>query len=117
MSKKAEKQEVVKEAAPKAASEHIFTYVGGGEDSPQVIDFMGKQKFVRGKAVEVTDASVLAKIDGHHCFVRGEVDPETLYENDLEAKEAADAQRNRDARMQATIVKRNKKWAMGKDDE
>lgn len=74
----------------------IYTYVGGGEDSPRIIEFMGLQKFIRGQATEVTDPTVLAKLATHACFVEGEVDPESIHEYDETAKKEADEQRKKD---------------------
>ena len=62
------------------ANENIYTYVGGGESSPIKIKFMGKQEFIRGRATEVTDPIILAKIINNHCFIKGEVKPEALEE-------------------------------------
>lgn len=88
----------------KAASK-VFTYVGGGESSPQVINFMGRQKFVRGRAEEVTDEKLLAKIVNNPSFVRGEVEPEDLQE--LEDSGIAVANKNRevDKKMNEAFLK------------
>lgn len=116
------KKEAVKEVEPEGNEEAkaekpskgkkdvaIYTYVGGGEDSPRVIEFMqGKQRFVRGKATEVTDPEVLAKLKNHPCFVEGEVDMEELHEYDEKATAEANAQRKRDARTNAAYVKKHK---------
>lgn len=73
-----------------------YTYIGGGEDSPRVINFMGKQKFVRGELTTVTDPEVLAKLDGASTFVKGKADQETLHRIDEDAKAEADLQRAQD---------------------
>lgn len=85
----------------------VFTYVGGGEDSPRVITFMGVQKFVRGKAVTVTDPRLLAKLEGHPTFVEGEIDEEELHNYDEEEKAKADAQRKADEAVDAKFKKRH----------
>lgn len=96
--------------APKSKSKGvvIYTYVGGGESSPNVIQFMGIQKFVRGKATEVTDPVVLAKLKGHPTFVEGEVEMEDLHEYDETAKTEADAQRKKDIETNARYHKKFK---------
>jgi hypothetical protein len=86
----------------------VYTYVGKGEGSPSIINLMGKQQFVRGKAQEVTDPEILAKIDGMSTFVKGEADQETLFKIDEEAKAAADAQRKADATLNAEVTKRHR---------
>lgn len=88
----------------------VYTYVGGGEDSPRVINFMGRQKFVRGQATEVTDPLVLDKLKNHPTFAEGEVDQEDLHEYDEKAKEEADAQREQDKITQAAAKKKNNKF-------
>lgn len=87
----------------------IYTYVGGGESSPSAIKFMGKQNFLIGKATEVSDPEVLAKLKGHPCFVEGEADQDALVEKELEAKEEADKQREKDMATDKAIKERNKK--------
>lgn len=74
----------------------IYTYVGAGAGSPQIINFMGKQKFIRGKATEVTDPEVLSKIQGVPTFMEGEVDVETLHRIDQEGVSAEEAQKEQD---------------------
>lgn len=95
-----------KAAAGKPAGP-IYTYVGAGEDSPRVINFMGKQKFVRGQATEVTDPEVLGKIANCPTFISGEVDPETLHEYDEKARGDADAQRAADRERDARWKKKH----------
>lgn len=96
----------------------VFTYVGGGEESPHSIHFMGKQRFVRGKATVVTDPAVLAKLYGHPTIVEGEVSPEELEEYDASAKAEADKVRLRDQAINTAAKKRNGKWAeKGDKDE
>lgn len=94
---------VVKKTAKEKGK--VFTYVGGGEDSPRVINFMGRQKFVRGQATEVTDPKLLAKIVGCPTFVEGEVDPEDLHNYDEEEKLAADKKRKEDKKIDAAFKK------------
>lgn len=86
----------------------VVTYVGAGEDSPRVINFMGKQKFVRGQAVEITDQELLAKIIGNPSFVEGEVDQESLHEMDEEAANEANDQRKSDKKLNALFTKKHK---------
>lgn len=77
----------------KKPSKNVFTYVGGGETSPHRINFMGLQEFVKGRAVEVTNPKILAKLVGNPTFVQGEVDQETI--QSIEDEGAAVAQKNR----------------------
>lgn len=113
MSKQSIKSETVK-PKPEFATEvksggQVFTYVGGGEDSPNVIEFMGgKQRFVRGKATEVTDPEVLRKVLGNPTFIEGEVDEEDLHEYDQTAKQEADTQRLKDKALNAAYIKKHR---------
>lgn len=77
----------------------VFTYVGGGEDSPRKIKFMGRQTFIRGEATEVSDPILLAKIEVNPSFVEGEVDPESLHDADEAAAEKAAAQKAEDKKL------------------
>lgn len=86
---------------------NVFTYVGGGTDSPQVINFMGKQKFVRGQLTEVTDPEVLAKIKYNPSFINGEVSQEELYEMDKDAVKKAEHRRKLDAIANAQFKKKH----------
>lgn len=85
----------------------VFTYVGGGEDSPRKINFMGRQEFIRGRATQVTDPIVLAKVKVNQCFTEGEVDPEDLHDYDEEERAKAAAQRKEDAEVDAAFKKRH----------
>ena len=73
-----------------------YTYIGGGENSPSVINFMGLQKFVRGELTEVTDPAVLAKLSGVTTFVKGKATQAQLHNIDTDAKVVSDAQRASD---------------------
>lgn len=95
------------EEANKVAEGEVFTYVGGGEDSPRVINFMGMQQFVRGRATAVTNPVVLSKIRNNPTFVEGEVDEEELYAYDEKAKAEADAQRAEDRVVEAAFRKKH----------
>lgn len=100
-------KEDVAETAP-AVEGKVYTYVGGGEDSPRTINFMGQQKFIRGKATEVTHLDLLAKLENHPTFVEGEVDQDQLEESDSEAKAEADEQRAKDIKLNAAYTKKHK---------
>lgn len=93
-----------------------FTYVGGGEDSPRVIKFMGIQEFVRGQLTKVNDPRVLEKIKNNPCFVEGAVDEKTLHMSDVAAKKAADTQRVSDRQLQTNINRTMCKWNTGNDE-
>ena len=46
-----------------------YQYIGSGEDSPKSIKFMGQVRFRLNEGyVEVTDAEILAKLEGNKCF-------------------------------------------------
>jgi hypothetical protein len=98
------------------ATGEFYTYVGGGEDSPRVVNFMGLQEFVRGEATEVTDSMVLAKIKNHPCFIQGEADQKALHTYDMDEKKKADEQRKKDFRTQNSAAKMFAKWAGGGED-
>lgn len=87
----------------------VYTYIGRGEDSPLVIDFMGKQRFVRGKAAEVTNPDVLAKIARHPCFVEGTVEADILHDSDEAARKEAELQRKKDRDLNAAWKKKHNK--------
>lgn len=89
------------------AKGHVYTYVGKGETSPQRINFMGRQEFVRGRPVEVTDPLVLRKIQGVPTFVKGKVDPELLQDIEDEGIAVAEKNRKMDAQMDANFKKQH----------
>lgn len=110
------------QAAPKEPEKKpegaVFTYVGSGSAPSRKVNIIGKQDFYLGKATEVTDAEVLAKVKHNPTFVEGEVSPEELVElHDKKAKrEALVASRN--AKLQAEEKKRNGAFAAkGEKDE
>ena len=84
------------ESSEEIAPDNFYTYIGSGEDSPRVINFMGLQQFVRGKSQSVTNPVILQKIKKHPCFTQGDVDEEELHSYDALAKQMADAQRKHD---------------------
>lgn len=94
----------------------VFTYVGGGEDSPHSIHFMGKQRFTRGKPVQVTDAEVITKLQNHPTIVEGEISLDELEEYDTSAKLEADKKRLRDNAKDAQTKKAYARLA-SKDEE
>jgi len=100
--------EMTVEDRPKPEGE-LVTYIGSGDEPPHMIDFMGRQKFVRGQSILVTDPVVLAKIPTHKCFVFGEVNQDELFKQDDLAKKRAAKQRQLDAEKQAEAILRNKK--------
>lgn len=102
------KLELNKKEETQGAAQNVFTYVGKGEDCPNVIKFMGRVEFVRGEPVTVTDPEVLAKLKVNPSFVQGAVERKELAVADAEAKKAADAQRKADSRMNAAFTKKFK---------
>lgn len=113
---KAKKAPAKKPAAKKAKAKKedelpegakVITYVGQGETPPRKINFINRQEFVRGRPTVVTDAIVLAKIEGNQCFVEGEVDPEEIADMDEEAAKAANAQRAEDKAVDAAYKKKH----------
>ncbi len=96
-------EKFVKDAYP---GPRVFTYIGGGDSSPYVINLMGLQKFVRGEMTEVTNPVLLAKLPGMSTFVEGSASPEVLHKIDQEGKEHYDKQRQADL---ATSAKYSKK--------
>jgi hypothetical protein len=74
--------------APAKAKGDVYTYIGGGADSPRKINFMGRQVFVRGKATEVKDPEVLKKVKNNPSFTQDKVDEEFLHDMDEKAAEA-----------------------------
>lgn len=97
------------EALPetKKGKGQVYTYVGKGETSPQRINFIGRQEFVRGRPVEVTDPIVLKKIEGVPTFVKGKADPELLQEIEDEGIAVADKNRKTDAQMDANFKRQH----------
>lgn len=109
-----QKESKKKAAKPeKIEGGQIFTYVGAGEDSPRVINFMGKHKFIRGQAAAIADPELLSKIVGNPSFVEGEVDQETLHIADEQAKADADEQRKADAAANARFHRKFKRPEKG----
>lgn len=106
---KAPADEAAPETKKKGPKAREFTYIGAGEGSPYVINFMGKQRFTRGKLTEVTDPEVLAKLDnGIHTFVEGQADAETLHQIDEEAKLSGDAKRIAEVEANAKFSKKHR---------
>lgn len=103
----------VKQPEVKVEKGVTITYVGAGEDSPRVINFMGIHKFVRGKAQQISDEFLLSKIRGNPTFVEGTVDEELLHEIDEEASADAKAQKASDAKVNTAY---NKKYKQGGED-
>lgn len=85
----------------------VYTYVGAGEDSPRVINLMGRQKFVRGEPTEITDPVILEKIDGMTTFVKGVVGQEDLHVIDEEGKAVADAAKKEAKAVDAQFKKKH----------
>lgn len=84
------------------------TYVGAGADSPRVIMFMGRLKFVRGERTLVTDQECLNKIINNPTFVvGGEVTQEELHDLDESAVEEEKRQQELDSRTNAAFVKKH----------
>ena len=82
-----------------------YTYVGDGESPCSSVNFMGLHNFIRGIPSEVSHPLVLAKIKSHKSFVAGEADPDEMQRNVEAAKKRANAQRAKDAEMQAWAVR------------
>ena len=89
-------------------TKNTYTYIGGGEDSPGMIKFMGIQDFLLGEATEVTNERVLKKIAGNPCFVKGAVDRKEIFENADKAKKKADKRRAEDRAITARLKANNK---------
>lgn len=106
----AEQKENDKEV-PLVLGDNIFTYVGAGDEPPHMINFMGRQVFVRGKPTEVTDLELLLKVRGHKCFVEGDADVEKMHENDVKEAERANQTRLHDQQMQAAAERQNRSAA------
>lgn len=87
--------------------ENIYTYVGKGEASPQRINFIGRQEFIRGRPTVVKDPLVLNKIKGVPTFVEGEADPELLQDIEDEGSAVADKNREVDKKMNETFKKQH----------
>lgn len=85
-----------------------YTYIGGGEDAPQMTNFMGLQEFIIGEETEVTNQTVLAKIRSNPTFVEGTVERKKIFTDAKQAKEKADAQRTDDKIVDAREKKRRK---------
>lgn len=92
----------------------VFTYVGKGETSPQRINFMGKQEFIRGRPVTVTDPKLIAKLKGNPTFIIGKANPELLQEIEDEGMAVAEANRKADKAMDAQFKKKH--GGTGKDE-
>jgi len=64
----------------------IYTYIGGGDSPPQVTNFMGKQEFIIGEPVDVTNPELLKKLEGNPCFTMGKVEMRKIIKATEEAK-------------------------------
>lgn len=101
-----EVEEEQEEVEPVA--DNMYTYVGSGDTPPPVTNFLGRQKFVRGKLTEVTDPIVLSKIKNHACFRKGEVNPDELFERDEQARAFYEEVMKRDRETNARFHKKHK---------
>lgn len=111
MSRAKKSATVTEEPTVETTDENVryFTYIGAGEGSPYVINFMGKQRFTRGQATPVSDPELLAKLDGGIAtFVEGEIEMETIHEIDSEAKNEADKKRALDLEINAKFSKKHR---------
>lgn len=103
-----DEEETEEEDEPKKKGKgEVYTYVGKGESSPQRINFLGRQEFVRGRPVEVTDPIVLQKIQGVHTFVKGKADAELLQEIEDEGMALAEKNRSVDKQMDENFKKQH----------
>lgn len=104
---KAPDAEVKETKKAKKGDGRTFTYIGGGDSSPYIINLMGKQVFRRGEETEVTDPDLLAKLPGMATFVEGKADTETLHKIDQEGKEAVELRRAQDLLINAKFAKKH----------
>ena len=86
----------------------IYTYIGQGEDAPAMINFMGRQEFMIGEAVDVTNETLLEKLKGNQSFKEGEVDRKVIIKAAQKAKEKANERRKDDKELNAREIKRRK---------
>lgn len=96
--------EAVETAVVEEIEEEVWTYVGSGHEPPQVTNFMGRQVFMRGHPVKVTDPLVLMKIKNHKCFVKGAIKGEKLIEQDEKEKAIFEQKRLENERIQRNAV-------------
>ena len=101
-----EEQEAI-EQDTKKVPENFFTYVGAGQSPPPVINFMGKEEFVRGEGKVVTNTEVLHKLRNHPCFINGVVSQKELYQRDKEASVIAEKNQQRDKKMNVAFLKKH----------
>jgi hypothetical protein len=93
-------EDAVEKAVVEEVEEEVWTYVGSGHEPPQVTNFMGRQVFMRGHPVKVTDPLVLMKIKNHGCFVKGTIKGEKLIEQDQKEKTIFEQKRLENERIQ-----------------
>lgn len=103
-----DKIEAIPEKKPVNNKANIYTYVGSGDTPPHIVNFLGRQSFVRGIPMEVTDEMILRKIVNHPCFVAGAADPEAMHKSDQEYARLAASIRQRDREMDQAEARRNK---------
>ncbi len=94
--------------APQKVEDNVYTYVGKGHEPPQVIKFMGIQAFKRGEPTKVTDPRILAKIETHACFIKGDVNADQLIRQDAVEKELYDKKVNQDKITQMAATRNNR---------
>jgi len=93
-------EDAVEKAVVEEVEEEVWTYVGSGHEPPQVTNFMGRQVFMRGHPVKVTDTLVLMKIKNNACFVKGTIKGEKLIEQDQKEKTIFEQKRLENERIQ-----------------
>lgn len=84
----------------------IYTYIGAGASSPEFIKFMDRQEFVKGQPTEVTDGVVLAKLQNHPCFVKGEADKKAVAQAEADAVKAETEKKIADDKINKAVKKK-----------
>lgn len=105
-------EEIEIEVTVGSADNNVYTYVGTGDTPPAVINFMGRQEFVRGEPVEVVDEAILPKLQNNPSFIKGTVEMRELHARDKAAAHEAAEKRQADALVQQNYARKHS----GSDD-
>ena len=89
--------------------ENEYTYIGQGDTPPQMINFMGKQIFLRGEKTTVIDSELIDKIKNNPSFVKGDFSREDLMESDKKWAKHAKNTREEHVKMEIEMQRKNRK--------
>jgi len=89
-------------------AKNVWTYIGGGHEPPQIVNFLERQVFRLGEPTDVTDPVILAKIATNGSFRLGNVSAEEILAMEAEAQKKVDLVREEDVKIQIMADRQNR---------